>query len=160
MLLVRDSLIDLLFVKFGLLRRICRGFLRRNRGKDWVPSALILELPGFAQKPESYRSTDGWHCTPARAFASDLRIYSRLLSSLRTAMPRADSSVSNCDTAGETSPSPGTTTAHSRFSRNSFVRICHCSKESDLRSPISMMDQWRVSASAAASSGTGPLRIK
>jgi hypothetical protein len=58
MLPVRDSLIVLLFIKVGPLRRICRGFLRRNRGKDWVSSALILKLPGFAQKPKSYCSTD------------------------------------------------------------------------------------------------------
>jgi hypothetical protein len=39
--------------------------------------------------------------------------------------PRAESSSSNCATPGEVSRSPGTMTAHSRFSRNSFDLICH-----------------------------------
>ena len=40
-------------------------------------------------------------------------------------IPRANSSLSNFVTAGDISPSPGTTTAHSKFSRNSREMICH-----------------------------------
>jgi len=40
-------------------------------------------------------------------------------------IPRAESSSSNPVTAGDISPSPGTTTAHSKFSRNSREMICH-----------------------------------
>src|SRR5450631_965463 len=39
---------------------------------------------------------------------------------LRMVTPRAESSPSNCVAPGEGSRSPGTITAHSRFSRNSF----------------------------------------
>jgi hypothetical protein len=40
-------------------------------------------------------------------------------------IPRAESSPSNPVTAADISPSPGTTTAHSKFSRNSRETICH-----------------------------------
>jgi hypothetical protein len=65
-----------------------------------------------------------------------------------------------CATPGETSRSPGTITAHSRFSRNSLDLICHCPKDDDFASPIWMMDQYRTNANAVASSGNGPDRIK
>jgi hypothetical protein len=40
-------------------------------------------------------------------------------------IPRADSSLSNCFTAGEISLFSGTTTAHSKFSLSSCVVISH-----------------------------------
>jgi len=79
---------------------------------------------------------------------------------LRTVTPRAESSLSNCATPREVSRSPGTMTAHCRFSRNSFDLICHCPKDDGFASPIWTMDQCRTSASAAASSGNGPESIK
>jgi hypothetical protein len=79
---------------------------------------------------------------------------------LRMVTPRAESSSSNCATPGEVSRSPGTMTAHSRFSRNSFDLICHCPKDDDLVSPIWTIDQCRTSASAATSSGNGPDSMK
>src|SRR5258706_1481982 len=82
--------------------------------------------------------------------------YQQPLDNLRMVTPRAESSPSNCATPGEVSRSPGTMTAHSRFSRNSFDLICHCPKDDDFASPIWTMDQCRTSASAAASSGNGP----
>jgi len=86
--------------------------------------------------------------------------YQQPLHNLRMVTPRAESSPSNCATPGEVSRSPGTTTAHSRFSRNSFGLICHCPKEGDFDSPIWTMDQCRTNASAAASSGNGPDSMK
>ena len=86
--------------------------------------------------------------------------YQQPLDNLRMVTPRAESSPSNCATPGEVSRSPGTMTAHSRFSRNSFDLICHCPKDDDFASPIWTMDQCRTSASAAASSGDGPDRMK
>src|SRR5258708_27957682 len=74
--------------------------------------------------------------------------------------PRAESSPSNCATPGEVSRSPGTMTAHSRFSRNSLDQICHCPKDDDFASPIWTMDQCRARASVAASSGNGPDSMK
>ena len=79
---------------------------------------------------------------------------------LRMVTPRAESSPSNCATPGETVRSPGTITAHSRFSRNSFDLICQWPKDDDFASPIWMMDQYRTNANAVASSGNGPDRIK
>src|ERR1700688_4158476 len=79
---------------------------------------------------------------------------------LRMVTPRAESSPSNCTTPGETSRSPGTITAHSRFSRNSLDLISHWPKDDDFASPIWMMDQCRTNANAVASSGNGPDRIK
>src|SRR5271165_3511537 len=76
------------------------------------------------------------------------------------ATPRAESSLSNCATPGEVSRSPGTMTAHSRFSRNSFDLICHCPKDDDFASPIWMKDQCHTNANAVKSSGNGPDRIK
>ena len=70
---------------------------------------------------------------------------------LRMVTPRAESSPSNCATPGETVRSPGTITAHSRFSRNSFDLICHWPKDDDFASPIWMMDQCRTNANAVAS---------
>src|SRR6266436_4697808 len=55
--------------------------------------------------------------------------YQHPLHNLRMVTPRAESSPSNCATPGEVSRSPGTMTAHSRFSRNSFDLICHCPKD-------------------------------
>ena len=86
--------------------------------------------------------------------------YQQPLDNLRMVTPRAESSPSNCATPGEVSRSPGTMTAHSRFSRNSFDLICHCPKDDDFASPIWTMDQCRTSASAAASSGDGPDSMK
>jgi hypothetical protein len=86
--------------------------------------------------------------------------YQQPLHNLRMVTPRAESSPSNCATPGEVSRSPGTTTAHSRFSRNSFDLICHCAKDDDFTSPIWTMDQCRTIASAAASSGNGPDSMK
>jgi hypothetical protein len=86
--------------------------------------------------------------------------YQQPLRSLRMVSPRAESSPSNCATPGEVSRSPGTMTAHSRFSRNSFDLICHCPKDDDFASPIWTSDQCRTSASAAASSGNGPDSMK
>src|ERR1700686_436215 len=62
--------------------------------------------------------------------------YQQPLRNLRMVTPRAESSPSNCATPGEVSRSPGTMTAHSRFSRNSFDLICHCPKDDDFASPI------------------------
>src|SRR5271154_5782186 len=50
---------------------------------------------------------------------------------LRMVTPRAESSPSNCVAPGEGSRSPGTITAHSKFSRDSFDRICHWPKNED-----------------------------
>lgn len=86
--------------------------------------------------------------------------YQQPLHNLRMVTPRAESSSSICATPGEVSRSPGTMTAHSRFSLNSFDLICHCPKDDDFASPIWTMDQCRTSANAAASSGTGPDRMK
>ena len=86
--------------------------------------------------------------------------YQQPLHNLRMVTPRAESSPSNCATAGEVSRSAGTMTAHSRFSRNSFDVICHCPKDNDFVSPIWTMDQCRTSANAAASSGNGPDSMK
>jgi hypothetical protein len=86
--------------------------------------------------------------------------YQQPLRNLRMVTPRAESSPSNCATPGEVSRSPGTMTAHSRFSRDSFDLICHCPKDDDLASPIWTRDQCHVSASAAASSGAGPDSMK
>lgn len=86
--------------------------------------------------------------------------YQQPLHNLRMGIPRAESSPSNCATPGEVSRSPGTMTAHSRFSRNSFDLICHCPKDDDFAWPIWTMDQCRTSISAAASSGNGPDRMK
>jgi hypothetical protein len=72
--------------------------------------------------------------------------YQQPLHNLRMVTPRAESSSSNCTTPGEASRSPGTMTAHSRFSRNSFDVICHCPKDDDFASPIWTMDQCRTSA--------------
>src|ERR1700681_2018804 len=80
--------------------------------------------------------------------------------SLRMATPRLESSSSNCATPGEITRSPGTSTAHSKFSRNSFDLICHWPKDDDFASPIWIMDQYRTNANAVASSGNGPDRIK
>ena len=88
------------------------------------------------------------------------RSYQQPLDNVRMVTPRAESSPSNCATPGEVSRSPGTMTAHSRFSRNSFDLICHCPKDDDFASPIWTMDQCRTSASAAASSGDGPDSMK
>ena len=44
-------------------------------------------------------------------------------------IPRADISSNNLVTAGDISLSPGTTTAHSKFSRNSRETIRHRSSE-------------------------------
>ena len=52
---------------------------------------------------------------------------------LRMVTPRAESSPSNCVTPGEASLSPGTITAHSRFSRNSFNLICHWTERRGFR---------------------------
>lgn len=86
--------------------------------------------------------------------------YQQPLHNLRMVTPRAESSPSNCSTPGEVSRSPGTMTAHSRFSRNSSDLICHCPKDGDFSSPIWTMDQCRTSASAAASPGNGPDSMK
>src|SRR5258705_10025734 len=67
--------------------------------------------------------------------------YQQPLDSLRMVTPRAESSPSNCATPGEVSRSPGTMTAHSRFSRNSFDLSCQCPKDDDFASPIWTMDQ-------------------
>src|SRR5271168_3398379 len=74
--------------------------------------------------------------------------------------PRAESSASNSATPGETSLSPGTITAHSRFSRNSSDLISHWPKDNDFASPIWMIDQYRANAKAVASSGEGPDKMK
>ena len=50
-------------------------------------------------------------------------------------IPRADSSSSNLVTAGDISPSPGTTTAHSKFSRNSRDTIRHRLREGGVVAP-------------------------
>src|SRR5580700_1840247 len=86
--------------------------------------------------------------------------YQQPLRNLRMVTPRAESSPSNCATPGEASRSPGTITAHSRFSRNSFDLICHWPKDEDFASPIWMTDQCRTNANAVASSGAGPDRMK
>jgi hypothetical protein len=86
--------------------------------------------------------------------------YQQPLRNLRMVTPRAESSPSNCATPGEVSRSPGTMTAHSRFSLNSFDLSCHCPKDDDFASPIWTMDKCRTSASAAASSGNGPDSMK
>ncbi len=49
---------------------------------------------------------------------------------------RAVSSSSNVFTAGDVSPSPGTTTAHSKFSRNSWEMIRHRSSGGGVIAPI------------------------
>jgi hypothetical protein len=51
-------------------------------------------------------------------------------------IPRADSSSSNFVTAGEISPSPGTTAAHSKFSRNARETMCHLSRGGGVVAPI------------------------
>src|SRR5258708_3549642 len=82
--------------------------------------------------------------------------YQQPLDNLRMVTPRAESSPSNCATPGEVSRSPGTMTAHSRFSRNSFDLICHCPKDDDFASPIWPMDHSRTRPSTAASSAHAP----
>src|ERR1035438_6363867 len=86
--------------------------------------------------------------------------HSALVSSLRMEIPRAESSASKSATPGETSLSPGTITAHSRFSRNSFDLISHWPQDDDFASPIWMIDQCRTNANAVASSGEGPDKMK
>ena len=51
-------------------------------------------------------------------------------------IPRADSSLSNCFTAGEISLFPGTITAHSKFSLNSRVMISHWPRWAGIVAPI------------------------
>jgi hypothetical protein len=51
-------------------------------------------------------------------------------------IPRADSSLNNCFTAGEISLSPGAITAHSKFSLNSRVVISHWPKWPGVVIPI------------------------
>ena len=51
--------------------------------------------------------------------------YQYSMSELWILIPLAEISESNNETAGVTSPSPGTTVAHSRLSRNSFVDMLH-----------------------------------
>src|SRR5712672_1953706 len=75
---------------------------------------------------------------------------------LRIVIPLAASSASSCATADETSPSPGTTTAHSRFSRNSRVLMLHCCNVVGVFCPICISDQCRASANAVSRSGDGP----
>jgi hypothetical protein len=81
-------------------------------------------------------------------------------SELWIATPLVSNSRSNCATAGVISPSPGTTTAHSRFSRNSRVTMLHCCKETGVIRPICMSDQCRARSSAVARSGNGPRTMK
>lgn len=52
------------------------------------------------------------------------------------AMSLADSSLSSSATAWEGSPSPGTTTAHSRFSRNSRELMLHLASAGGVVAPI------------------------
>src|ERR1700674_3146166 len=73
--------------------------------------------------------------------AGPLACYQQPVGNLRMATPRLESSPSNCATPGETPRSPGTTTAHSRFSRNSFDLICHWPKDDEFTSRIWMMEQ-------------------
>lgn len=75
-------------------------------------------------------------------------------------IPRADSSSSNFVTAGDISSSPRTTTAHSKFSRNSREMMCHRSSAGGVVAPIWMRDQCRISASVTARSGNGPRTMK
>jgi hypothetical protein len=53
-------------------------------------------------------------------------------------MPRAVNSSSNCVTEGDISPSPGTTTAHSKFSRNSRELMRHASSEGGVVAPLEL----------------------
>src|SRR6202011_2934593 len=76
----------------------------------------------------------------------------------RVVTPRGECSPSDFATPGGTVPSPGTITAHSRFSRNCFDLICHWPKDDDFASPIWTMDQYRTNAIAVASSGPRPDR--
>jgi hypothetical protein len=63
-------------------------------------------------------------------------LYQHPFAHLRICTPRELSSSSNSATPGETLRSPGTITAHSRFSRNSFDRISQRPQMEDFASPI------------------------
>ncbi len=119
-----------------------------------VPAWLALRRPILPTSPFMARVSK--RCRLRDAALS----YQQPLHNLRMVTPRAESSPSNCATPGEVPRSPGTMTAHSRFSRNSFDLICHCPKDDDFASPIWTMDQCRTNASAVASSGNGPDRMK
>jgi hypothetical protein len=110
---------------------------------------------------QSFRITPFMVRVPTRCRLRDAAlVYQQPLHNLRMVTPRAESSPSNCATAGEVSRSPGTMTAHSRFSRSSFDVICHSPKDDDIASPIWTMDQCRTNPNAPASSGIGPERMK
>src|SRR5216117_1226718 len=90
----------------------------------------------------------------------DATLYQHPQAHARIVTPRAAISPSNCDTPRDTSASPGTTTAHSRFSRNSLFRISHLSNAFETGSPIFAKEKCRAAAIASASLGSGPLKIK
>jgi hypothetical protein len=126
-----------------------RSFRREKGGRFWPSGA-----------PRTSRN-----CVRSGRIASRLRDmcsmrHQQPAGNLRMVTPRAESSPSNCATPGETSRPPGTTTAHSRFSRNSFDLISHWSKDDDFASPIWIIDQCLANANAVASSGEGPERMK
>src|SRR5258707_2748286 len=131
-----------------------------NRGKrfsDYFRAGTTVYLELWSSIPTTPFMVRVYTRCPLRDAAQS---YQQPLDNLRMVTPRAESSPSNCATPGEVSRSPGTMTAHSRFSRNSFDLSCHCPKDDAFASPIWTMDQCRTSASAAASSGNGPDSMK
>src|ERR1035441_6722224 len=128
-------------------RRLCSVFLRRASAQS-----------GF--KDSIRRMQCDTLCTHLRDAALLSVRQQQPVGNLWMMTPRAESSSSNCTTPGETSRSPGTMTAHSRLSPNSFDLISHWSKDNDFASPIWMIDQCRTNANAVASSGEGPDRMK
>jgi len=125
----------------------------------WIAKARFSDSMCPIRRVLKSDSTEGLARTHKDAAVSSAR-YPQPLLSLRMVTPRAARSPSNGATPGEVSRSPGTMTAHSGSSRSSFDLICHCPKDDDFTSPIWTMDQCRTSASAAASSGKGPDRMK
>jgi hypothetical protein len=75
-------------------------------------------------------------------------------------IPRAESSSSSIVTAADCSLSPGTITAHSRFSRKARLTMRQRSRPGGVVAPIRIIDQWLTSASAVSRSGNSPCTIK
>jgi hypothetical protein len=132
--------------------------------KRLFPTPSLPRSESFLCRVRARRATSTFVVIPPFVRLRDAALVSarhqQPVDSLRMATPRVESSSSNCATPGETTRSPGTITAHSRFSRNSLDLICHWPKDDDFASPIWIMDQYRTNANAVASAGNGPDRIK
>ena len=117
MLMLEPASILMLEVSRGLLLRFQTG----NAGQE-----VMKLLERFCPLKERF----------AGIGLAAIRSYQLSNPELWIAIPRNDNSSSNRATARLTSPSPGTTTAHVRFSRNSRVLMRHCSRAAGVVAPI------------------------